>query len=74
MELEKTVNKSPWDSKEIKSVNSQNQPWIFIGRTNAKLKLQYFGQLMQRADSLEKTDTGKDWSQKMGAAEDEMVR
>ena len=28
---------------------------MFIGRTDAELKLQYFGQLMQRADSLEKT-------------------
>ena len=33
-----------------------DQPWVFIGRTDApKLKLQYFGHLMQRADSLEKT-------------------
>ena len=39
------------------------------------LKLQYFGQLIWRADSLEKTDTGKDWRQKeQGVAEDEMVR
>jgi len=28
---------------------------VFIGRTDAELKLQYFGHLMQRADSLEKT-------------------
>ena len=28
---------------------------MFIGKTDAKLKLQYFGYLMQRADSLEKT-------------------
>ena len=28
---------------------------MFIGRTNVKLKLQYFGHLMQRADSMEKT-------------------
>ena len=28
---------------------------MFIGRTDAEAKLQYFGQLMQRADSLEKT-------------------
>ena len=41
-----------------------------------KLKLQYFGHLMQRTDSLEKTDTdaGKDWRQeKKGTTEDEMV-
>ena len=39
-----------------------------------KLKLQYFGHLMQRPDSLEKTDTGKDWRQEeKGMTEDEMV-
>ena len=39
-----------------------------------KLKLQYFGHLMQRADSLEKTDAGKDWRRKeKGTTEDEMV-
>ena len=30
-----------------------------------KLKLQYFGHLMQRANSLEKTDAGKDWGQEL---------
>ena len=39
------------------------------------LKLQYFGHLMQRADSLGKTlMLGKDRRQKEGTAEDEMVR
>ena len=53
--LKKTLE-SPLDSKEIKLVNSKgNQPWIFIGRTFLKLKLQHFGHLMWRADSLEKT-------------------
>ena len=33
----------------------RNQSQIFIGRTHAKLKLQYFGHLMQRMDSFEKT-------------------
>ena len=48
---------SPLNCKEIQSVNPEgNQSWIFIGRTNAeKLKLQYFGYLIQRTDSLEKT-------------------
>ena len=42
--------------KEIKPINPKgNQSWIFIGRTDAEAKLQYFGHLMQRADSLEKT-------------------
>ena len=44
------------DFKEIKPVNPKgNQSWIFIGRTMLKLKLQYFGLLMWRVDSLEKT-------------------
>ena len=51
--LEKTLE-SPLDCKEIKPVNPKgNQPWILIG--GLMLKLQYFGHLMQRADSLEKT-------------------
>ena len=40
-----------------------------------KLKLQYFGHLMQSADSLEDPDAGKDWrEEERGMAEDEMVR
>ena len=40
-----------------------------------KLKLQYFGHLMQRADSLEKTlITGKTEGRRKGTAEDEVVR
>ena len=44
---------SPLSFKEIKLINpKENQPWIFIGRTDAKP--QYFGQLTWRADILEK--------------------
>ena len=43
------------DSKDIKPVNLKgNQPWILEGLM-LKLKLQYFGHLMQRTNSLEKT-------------------
>ena len=53
--LEKTLE-SPLDCKEIQPVHpKRNQSWIFIGRTDAELKLQYFGHLMGRTDSLEKT-------------------
>ena len=39
-----------------------------------KLKLQYFGHLMQRVDSLENTDAGSDWGQEeKGMTEDEMA-
>ena len=47
---------SSLDAKETKPVNPKgNQPWIFIGRICAKLKFQYFGHLMLRANSLGKT-------------------
>ena len=53
--LEKTLE-SPLDCKEIQPVHSEgDQPWDFFGRNDAKLKLQYFGHLMRRVDSLEKT-------------------
>ena len=53
--LEKTLE-SPLDCKEIQPVPSEgDQPWDFFGRNDAKLKLQYFGHLMRRVDSLEKT-------------------
>ena len=49
------LSRVPLDCKEIKPVNPKgNQSWIFIGRLMLKLKLQYFGHLIQRADSLEK--------------------
>ena len=54
MMLEKTLE-SPLDCKEIQPVHSKDQSWVFFGRTDLKLKLQYFGHLMRRVDSLEKT-------------------
>ena len=53
--LEKTLE-SFLDCKEIQPIHSEgDQPWDFLGRTDAKAKLQYFGHLMRRVDSLEKT-------------------
>ena len=53
--LEKTLE-SPLDCKEIQSVHSEgDQPWDFSEEMMLKLKLQYFGHLMRRVDSLEKT-------------------
>ena len=49
MVLEKTLE-SPLDCKEIQPVNEYSLEELML-----KLKLQYFGHLMQRADSLEKT-------------------
>ena len=71
--LEKTLESS-LDSREIKPVNPKDiNPEYLLDRPMLKLKLQYFGHLMWRADSLEKTDSGKDWGQEeKGATEDEM--
>ena len=53
--LEKTLE-SLLDCKEIQSVHPKgDQSWVFIGGLMLKLKLQYFGHLMRRTDSLEKT-------------------
>ena len=53
--LEKTLE-SPLDCMEIQPVHLKgDKSWVFIGRLMLKLKFQYFGPLMRRADSLEKT-------------------
>ena len=56
MVLEKTLE-SPLDCKEIQPVHPKgDQSWVFTRRKlMLKLKLQYFGHLMRRVDSLEKT-------------------
>ena len=55
MVLEKTLE-SPLDSKEIQPVHpKEGRSRVFIGRTDAKAELQYFGHLMERVGSLEKT-------------------
>ena len=55
MVLEKTLE-SPLDHKEIQPVHSEgDQPWISLEGMMLKLKLQYFGHLMPKFDSLEKT-------------------
>ena len=49
-------SKSPLDCKEIKPVHPKgDRSWVFTGRTDVEAELQYFGHLMQRADSSEKT-------------------
>ena len=53
--LVKTLE-SPLDCKEIQPVHPRgDQPWISTEGLMLKLKLQYFGRLIPRADSLEKT-------------------
>ena len=54
MVLKKTLE-SPMDCKEIQQVHYKgDQSWVFFGMM-LKLKLQYFGHLMRRTDSFEKT-------------------
>ena len=55
MVLEKTLE-SPLDCKEIQPVHPKEiSPEYSLEGLMLKLKLQYFGHLMQRTDSLEKT-------------------
>ena len=73
MVLEKTLE-SPLDCKEINQSILKISPGISLEGMMLKLKLQYSGHLMQRVDSLEKTDAGRDWGQeKKGMTEDEMA-
>ena len=68
--------KVPWIVRRsnqliLKEIN----PEYLLEGLMLKLKAQYFGHLMQRADSLERPWCGKDWRQKeKGMTEDEMVR
>ena len=53
--LEKTLE-SPLDCKEIQPVHSKgDHSWVSLEGLMLKMKLQYFGHLMRRVDSLEKT-------------------
>ena len=74
MVLEKTLE-SPLDCKEIQPVHSEgDKPWDFFGRNDAEAEAPVFGHLMQRVDSLEKTDSWRDWGQEeKGTTEDEMA-
>ena len=75
MVLEKTLESS-LDCKEIQPVHSYgDQSWVFFGRTVLKLKIQYFGHLMRRDDSLEKTLMlgGIGGQEEKGMTEDEMA-
>ena len=54
MVLEKTLE-SPLDCKEIQPVHCEGDHGISLEGMMLKLKLQYFGHLMRRVDSLEKT-------------------
>ena len=64
----------PWTARRSnQSILKEINPGISLEGMMLKLKLQYFGHLMRRVDSLEKTDAGRDWGQEeKGTTEDEM--
>ena len=65
----------PWAARRSnQSILKEISPGISLEGLMLKLKLQYFGHLKQRVDSLEKTDAGRDWGQEgKGTTEDEMA-
>ena len=65
----------PWTARRYnQSILKEINPGISLEGMMLKLKLQYFGHLMRRVDSLEKTDAGRDWGQEeKGTTEDEMA-
>ena len=65
----------PWTAKRSnQSILKEISPGISLEGMMLKLKLQYFGHLMRRVDSLEKTDAARDWGQEeKGTTEEEMA-
>ena len=56
MVLEKTLESLALYCKDIQPVHSKgDQSWVFIGRTDVEAESQYFGHMMRRPDSFEKT-------------------
>ena len=67
--------KVPWTARRPKqSILKEISPGISLEGMMLMLKLQYFSHLMQRVDSLEDSDAGKEWGQEeKGTTEDEMA-
>ena len=65
----------PWTARRSnQSILKEISPRCCLEGLMLKLKLQYFGHIMQRVDSLEKTDAGRDWGQEeKGTTEDVMA-
>ena len=65
----------PWTARRSnQSILKEISPGISLEGLMLKLKLQYFGHLVRRVDSLEKIDAGRDWGQEeKGTTEDEMA-
>ena len=67
--------KVPWTARRSKQSNLKEiNPGIPLEGMMLKLKLQYFGHLMQRVDSLKNSDAGRDWGQEeKRTTQDEMA-
>ena len=67
--------RAPWtERRSNQSVLKEISPGYSLKGLMLKVELQYFGHLLQRADSLENPDVGKDSRQEeKGMTEDEMV-
>ena len=65
----------PWTARRSnQSILKEISPGCSLEGMILKLNLQYFGHLIRRVDSLEKTDAGRDWGQEeKGTTEDEMA-
>ena len=65
----------PWTARRSnQSILNEISPGCSLEGLMLKVKLQFFGHLMRRVDSLEKTDAGRDWRQEeKGTTEDEMA-
>ena len=65
----------PWTARRSnQSILKEISPGCSLEGLMLKLRLQYFGHLMQRVDSLEDCDAGRDWGQEeKGMTEDEMA-
>ena len=64
----------PWTARRSNQPILKMSPRCSLKGMMLKMKLQYFGHLMRRVDSLEKTDPGRDWGQEeKGMSEDEMA-
>ena len=62
MILGKTLESTLDARRSNQSILKETSPGCSLEVT-LRLKLQYFGHLMRRVDSLEKTDAGRDWGQ-----------
>ena len=64
----------PWTARRSNQSILKISPGCSLKEMMLKLKLQYFGHLMRRVDSLVKTDAGRNWGQEeKGTTEDEMA-